>query len=216
MTALYTDKVRDRFISPKHLGAIDGASGVGEVGNILCGDTVKMHVKLQDGKVKDAKYQTYGCVYSVACADMAAEMVLGVSTEQAGRLTADDVAKALGGLPETKVHCSVMAVNALRAALKSAGEKVELLNGARELTSDAKSLVKAPLSVREKHLTAELFDEFIIPEMSGLGIIVELISVSVESHAVEIHTSSSASFVKSFAEKILRKHVDESITVVCK
>lgn len=213
MSGTYTEKVRDHFISPKHLGVVAGYTGMGEVGNVICGDTVKMYIKLTDGKVEDAKYQTYGCVYSIACADMTADLVRGMSLEQAEKLTGEDVAKALDGLPETKVHCSVMAVNALRAALKNAGQNVQLLCGFKEISDDMKNAVKIPLSLQKKHRVAEMFDEFIIPELQKKGIQVELLKVDIDSHEVKFKASSSESFVKSFAEKILRKYIDDSLSL---
>lgn len=214
MSGIYTEKVRDHFISPKHLGVVEGYTGVGEVGNVICGDTVKMYVKLTDGKVADAKYQTYGCVYSIACADMTAELAKGREIEQAEKLTGEDVAKALDGLPETKVHCSIMAVNALRAALKNAGQNVQLLCGFKEISSDMKNAVKIPLTLQKKHRVAEMFDEFIIPEMLKKGIKVELINVDIDSHEVMFNASSSVSYVKSFAEKILRKYIDDQLCLI--
>lgn len=214
MSGIYTEKVRDHFISPKHLGVVEGYTGMGEVGNVICGDTVKMYVKLADGKVADAKYQTYGCVYSIACADMTAELAKGREIEQAEKLTGEDVAKALDGLPETKAHCSVMAVNALRAALKNAGQNVQLLCGFKEISSDMKNAVKIPLTLQKKHRVAEMFDEFIIPEMLKKGIRVELVNVDIDSHEVMFNASSSENFVKSFTEKILRKYIDDQLCLI--
>ena len=214
MNELYTNKVRDRFISPQNLGALANPSGVGEVGNVICGDTVKMFVKLADGKVADAKYQTYGCVYSIACADMTASLVKGQSIDYAEKLTGEDVAQALDGLPDGKVHCSVMAVNALRSALKNAGENVDLLAGAKEITTDMKKVQVIPLSIQQKHRIAELFDEFFIPELKKKSINVELVNVDISQHTVQIRCSRSTAYVKSYIEGLLKRYVEDQLSLL--
>ena len=211
--AAYTEKVRDHFISPKNLGAMESPDGVGEVGNAICGDTVKMFVRLADGKVADAKYQTYGCVFSIACADMVAELAKGATLEQAKAISGGDVARELGGLPETKAHCAVMAVNALREALRGAGQQLELLDGGKALTADLRRVMKVPLSVQVKHRVAEMFDEFIIPELESNGVSVELVDVDADAHVATFRSSSSAEFVKAFGEKLLRKYIDAGISL---
>jgi NifU-like protein involved in Fe-S cluster formation len=211
MSGSYTEQVREHFTSPKNLGVVSGSTGVGEVGNIVCGDTVKMHVRVAGGRVEDAKFQTYGCVYSIACADVVAELAKEKPVEEAEAIGSEAVVSELGGVPESKKHCAVMAVNALRAALKKSGRDVELICGGREITEDMKVMSIIPLSTQKTHRVAEMFDEFIIPEMEKKGIDVELLEVSIESHEVKFTASSSACFVKSYAEKLLRKFIDETL-----
>ena len=114
---LYTEKVLDHFNNPRNVGEIPDADGVGEVGNAKCGDIMKMYLKIQDGVITDVKFKTFGCGATIATSSMATEMVKGRSIEEALQLTNKAVMEALDGLPPAKVHCSVLAEQAVKAAL---------------------------------------------------------------------------------------------------
>ena len=114
---LYSEKVMDHFRNPRNLGKMDDADGVGEVGNAKCGDIMKMYIKVRDGIITDVKFKTFGCGAAIATSSMATEMVKGKTIEEALKLTNKAVMEALDGLPPVKVHCSVLAEQAIKAAL---------------------------------------------------------------------------------------------------
>ena len=116
--ALYSEKVMDHFRNPRNVGVIEDADGVGEVGNAVCGDIMKIYLKIRDGIVSDVKFETFGCGSAIASSSMATEMIKGKPVEEAMALTNRAVAKALDGLPAHKLHCSVLAEEAIKAALK--------------------------------------------------------------------------------------------------
>ena len=116
--ALYSEKVMDHFRNPRNLGVLEDANAIGEVGNTKCGDIMKMYLKIEDGIVKDVKFETFGCGSAIASSSMATELIKGKSVEEARQLTNKAVAEALDGLPEHKMHCSVLAQEAIEAALK--------------------------------------------------------------------------------------------------
>ena len=115
--ALYSEKVMDHFENPRNVGKMPDADGIGEVGNAKCGDIMKMYLKIDDGIITDAKFKTFGCGAAIATSSMATEMVKGKSLEEALKLTNKAVAEALDGLPPVKMHCSVLAEEALRSAI---------------------------------------------------------------------------------------------------
>ena len=114
----YSEKVMDHFANPRNVGVIEDANAVGEVGNAKCGDIMKMYMKINDeGIIEDVKFKTFGCGAAIATSSMATEMVKGKSLEEALKLTNKAVAEALDGLPPVKMHCSVLAEEAIQAAL---------------------------------------------------------------------------------------------------
>ncbi|MCK9221645.1 MAG: Fe-S cluster assembly scaffold protein NifU [Limnochordia bacterium] len=114
---MYTDKVMDHFTNPRNVGEIPDADGVGQVGNPVCGDIMRMYIKVENGVIVDAKFKTFGCGAAIATSSVATEMVKGMTIEQARNLSSEDVAKALDGLPRKKMHCSNLASDALQRAL---------------------------------------------------------------------------------------------------
>ncbi|EOS65335.1 Fe-S cluster assembly scaffold protein NifU [Oscillibacter sp. 1-3] len=121
--ALYSEKVMDHFRNPRNVGVIEDADGVGEVGNAVCGDIMKIYLKIEDGIVADVKFETFGCGSAIASSSMATELVKGKPLEQVLQLTNKAVAEALDGLPAHKLHCSVLAEEAIRAAVKDYYER---------------------------------------------------------------------------------------------
>lgn len=116
--ALYSEKVMDHFRNPRNVGVIEDADGVGEVGNAKCGDIMKIYLKIRDGVIEDVKFETFGCGSAIASSSMATEMIKGKPVSEAMALTNKAVAEALDGLPAHKLHCSVLAEEAIKAALK--------------------------------------------------------------------------------------------------
>ena len=116
--ALYSEKVMDHFRNPRNVGVIEDADGVGEVGNAKCGDIMKFYIKVNDGIITDIKFETFGCGSAIASASMATELIKGQPVEKALELTNRAVVEALDGLPAHKIHCSVLAEEVIKAALK--------------------------------------------------------------------------------------------------
>ena len=114
---LYSEKVLDHFSNPRNVGEIENADGVGEVGNAKCGDIMKMYIKVDDGTISDVKFKTFGCGAAVATSSMATELIKGKSIDDALKLTNKAVVEALDGLPAVKLHCSVLAEQAIKSAL---------------------------------------------------------------------------------------------------
>ena len=121
--ALYTETVMDHFKNPRNAGTIENADGVGEVGNAKCGDIMKIYLKIEDNIIKDVKFETFGCGSAIASSSMATEMIKGKSVEDALKLTNKEVVNALGGLPAHKLHCSVLAEEAIKSAIKNYYDK---------------------------------------------------------------------------------------------
>ena len=120
---LYSDKVMDHFLHPRNVGIIEDADAVGEVGNMKCGDIMKMYLKIDDGIISDVKFETFGCASAIASSSMATELIKGKPVEDAMKLTNQAVAEALDGLPDYKMHCSVLAQEAIEDALNNYKEK---------------------------------------------------------------------------------------------
>lgn len=116
--ALYTDTVMDHFLRPRNVGEMENPDGVGEVGNAKCGDIMKMYLRVEDGRIADVKFETFGCGSAIASSSMATEMIRGKTLDEALAVTNKQVVEALGGLPAHKLHCSVLAEEAIKSAVK--------------------------------------------------------------------------------------------------
>lgn len=116
--ALYSDKVMDHFRNPRNVGVIEDANGIGEVGNAKCGDIMTMYLKIEDDIIQDVKFETFGCGSAIASSSMATELIKGKPVSEAMKLTNAAVAEALDGLPGYKMHCSVLAEEAIKSALE--------------------------------------------------------------------------------------------------
>lgn len=120
---MYSEKVMEHFTNPKNVGEIENADGIGEVGNAKCGDIMRMYLKIDDDVITDIKFKTFGCGSAIASSSMATEMIKGKTIQEALNLTNKAVVEALDGLPPVKVHCSVLAEQAVKAALVDYAEK---------------------------------------------------------------------------------------------
>ena len=116
--ALYSEKVMDHFRNPRNVGVLEDANGIGEVGNAKCGDIMKMYLKIEDDIIQDVKFETFGCGSAIASSSMATELIKGKPVSEAMQLTNKAVAEALDGLPAYKMHCSVLAEEAIQKALE--------------------------------------------------------------------------------------------------
>ncbi len=115
---MYSEKVREHFTNPKNMGRMEDPDGVGEVGNPVCGDMLRLFVKVKDGVIVDAKVETFGCVAAIATSSVTTEMAIGMTIEEAKKLTRGQVAEELDGLPPQKMHCSNLAADALHKAIE--------------------------------------------------------------------------------------------------
>jgi len=115
---MYSQKVIDLFMNPKNVGRIDDADGVGEVGNPVCGDVMKIYLKIENDRIVDVKFETFGCAAAIATSSMVTEMVKGKTLQEALKITNKDVAEALDGLPPQKLHCSLLAEEGIKAAIE--------------------------------------------------------------------------------------------------
>ena len=122
---MYTEKVKCHFLHPRNVGEIKNPDGVGTVGNPTCGDIMTIYIKVKDDKIVDIKFKTFGCAAAIASTSVATEMVKGKKLNEAYKLTRDDVAKELGGLPAIKMHCSNLAADALKVAIDDYRKKIK-------------------------------------------------------------------------------------------
>ncbi|MEW6008312.1 MAG: Fe-S cluster assembly scaffold protein NifU [Candidatus Omnitrophota bacterium] len=120
----YSDKVMDHFLHPRNVGEISDADGIGNVGNPVCGDVLRLYLKIKDGIISEAKFKTFGCGAAIATSSMVTELVKGKTVQEALNISNKAVAEALGGLPKIKMHCSVLAEEALKAAIEDYQKKL--------------------------------------------------------------------------------------------
>jgi len=153
----YTDKVKDHFFNPRNVGEIENPDGVGEVGSLACGDALKLTFKLdENGRIADAKFKTFGCASAIATSSVLTELIRGMTVDEAAKVTNRDIADYLGGLPEQKMHCSVMGREALEAAIenyKSGGTKKRELEGKVVCTCFGVTENEIERVIRENDLT---------------------------------------------------------------
>jgi len=114
----YSEKVMEHFLNPHNVGELPDADGIGNVGNPVCGDIMRLYIKVQDGRIVDARFKTFGCGAAIATSSMVTDLVKGKTLDEALQISNKAVAEALGGLPKVKMHCSVLAEEALRAAIE--------------------------------------------------------------------------------------------------
>ena len=152
----YTDKVKDHFLNPRNVGEIENSDGVGEVGSLACGDALKLFIKLDENKrIKDAKFQTFGCASAIASSSALTEMIKGMTLDEAKKVTNENIAEYLGGLPKEKMHCSVMGRDALEKAISHIkGEEEKKVEG--EIVCECFGVTDREIerAVRENHLTS--------------------------------------------------------------
>lgn len=151
---MYTKKVMEHFLNPKNVGEIKNASGVGEVGNIVCGDVMKLYIKVEKNKITDIKFKTLGCAAAIATSSVITELAKNKSIEDALKISEKDVIKFLGGLPPVKVHCSLLSVDALREAIYN-----YLKKNKKYIPKDLENLHKR--IEKEKKIAKEKFKDFI-------------------------------------------------------
>jgi len=118
MMSMYSKKVIEHFLNPRNMGKLDDPDGVGTAGNPICGDTMTIYIKVKNNRIVDIKFQTFGCAAAIATSSMITELAKGKTIEEAEKITRDDVADALEGLPPIKMHCSNLAADALKAAIE--------------------------------------------------------------------------------------------------
>lgn len=135
--ALYSEKVMDHFKNPRNVGVIENADGVGEVGNAVCGDIMKIYLKIENDLIADVKFETFGCGSAIASSSMATELIKGRPLSEALELSNKAVAEALDGLPAHKLHCSVLAEEAIKAAIKNYYDKNGIEYDHSQFTNDA-------------------------------------------------------------------------------
>lgn len=149
---MYNKKVMQHFLHPHNMGNIKNADGVGEVGNLKCGDVMKMYIKVKNNKITNIKFETFGCAAAISTSSMITELAKGKTIEQAMQITRKDVADELGGLPLIKMHCSNLAADALHAAIKNYQDK---LAGKRVKKLDVCVVSKKELKMKPKTITKD-------------------------------------------------------------
>jgi nitrogen fixation NifU-like protein len=125
MSGMYSDKVMEHFRSPRNMGEIKDADGIGTVGNPICGDLMTIYIKVKNDKITDVKFKTFGCAAAIATSSMITELAKGKTLDEASKITRDNVANELDGLPPIKMHCSNLAADALREAIKDYRKKTK-------------------------------------------------------------------------------------------
>ncbi len=120
---MYTEKLMEHFRNPRNMGRMENADGIGKVGNPVCGDVMYIYIKVKENRIEDIKFETFGCAAAIGTSSMITELAKGKTLEEAMKITNNDVAKELGGLPPIKMHCSVLAADALKAAINNYLEK---------------------------------------------------------------------------------------------
>jgi nitrogen fixation protein NifU and related proteins len=125
MSGMYSDKVMEHFRSPRNMGEIKDADGIGTVGNPICGDLMTIYIKVKNDKITDVKFKTFGCAAAIATSSMITELAKGKTLDEASKITRDNVANELDGLPPIKMHCSNLAADALREAIKDYRKKMK-------------------------------------------------------------------------------------------
>ena len=152
----YTKTVKDHFLNPRNVGVIEDADGVGEVGSLACGDALTLYFKLDDHKrIKDVKFQTFGCASAIASSSALTEMIKGLTLEEAAKVTNEDIAEFLGGLPKQKMHCSVMGRDALEKAITNyRGEAEKKVEGEIVCECFGVTDIEIERAVRENNLTS--------------------------------------------------------------
>jgi nitrogen fixation NifU-like protein len=128
---MYSEKVMEHFQNPRNVGEIKDADGVGEIGNAVCGDIMKLYIKVKDNRILDAKFQTFGCGAAIATSSMVTELVKGKTLEEAEKISRDTVAEALDGLPPIKMHCSNLAADALHKAIEDYRNRIKARESAQ-------------------------------------------------------------------------------------
>ena len=123
MRKMYSKKILERFRNPKFVGEISDADSIGEVGNVRCGDIMRIYIKVKNNKIQDIKFRTYGCVAAIASSDYLCELAKGKTLDKALKITSKDIVKKMGEVPQIKIHCSVLAQNALKKAIEEYREK---------------------------------------------------------------------------------------------
>ena len=207
----YTDKVKDHFLNPRNVGTIENADGVGEVGSLACGDALTFYFKLdEDGKIKDAKFQTFGCASAIASSSALTEMVKGLSLEEAKKITNEDIAEYLGGLPKEKMHCSVMGRDALEKAISChLGEAEKEAEGEIVCECFGVTDVEIDRVVRENHLsTIEDVTDF-VKAGGGCGNCHDRIQEIIDGIRGTVHPKRKKSPALTNLQKI--KLIEESI-----
>jgi len=207
----YTDKVKDHFLNPRNVGVIDNADGVGEVGSLACGDALTFYFKLdENGKIADAKFQTFGCASAIASSSALTEMVKGLTLEEAKKITNDDIAGYLGGLPKEKMHCSVMGREALEKAISChLGEAEKEVEGEIVCECFGVTDIEIDRVVRENHLsTIEDVTDF-IKAGGGCGNCHDRIQEIIDGIRGTVHPKRKRSPALTNLQKI--KLIEESI-----
>ena len=177
--ALYSEKVMDHFLHPRNVGVLEDADGVGEVGNAKCGDIMKIYLKIDNDVISDVKFETFGCGSAIASSSMATEMIKGKPVSEALQLTNKAVAEALDGLPAHKLHCSVLAEEAIKSALKDYYDKNGIAYDAAQFPNceDCAIIAVCCISKKEKNHPATCRicngfpDDFVLSTLAATNIL---------------------------------------------